>query len=227
MCGTCCKNTPITLLPHEAVILETLSKELKIDAIIEPGFTLTDGKNRIRIALSYVLKPREGVCPFLNDNRCSIHNLYKPLICRSFPLVPIHVKYFIDTKTLRIVHISRYGLSSICPSVKDMVKEYGNETHSILPHIFPDEYEAYYIMESLRMSYMHALSRLWQNAVLGLLSYGEKHSDLPLINAYILLKPFIDNAILMIEDPYYVLTLHRYLRLGTKLEIEKKSIADK
>ncbi|HID80377.1 MAG TPA: YkgJ family cysteine cluster protein [Ignisphaera sp.] len=222
MCGTCCRNTPITLLPHEAVILETLGKELGVSVTIEPGFTLVDSKKRIRIALSYVLKPKEGVCPFLDNNRCSIHNLYKPLICRSFPLVPIHVKYFIDTKTLRIVHISRYGLSSICPSVKDMAKEYGNETYSTIPHIFPDEYEAYYIMESLRMSYMHALSRLWQNAVLGLLSYEEKYGDLPLVNAYILLKPFVDSTILMVEDPYYVLTLHKYLRLGAKLEVEKK-----
>jgi len=204
------------------VILETLGKELGVSVTIEPGFTLVDSKKRIRIALSYVLKPKEGVCPFLDNNRCSIHNLYKPLICRSFPLVPIHVKYFIDTKTLRIVHISRYGLSSICPSVKDMAKEYGNETYSTIPHIFPDEYEAYYIMESLRMSYMHALSRLWQNAVLGLLSYEEKYGDLPLVNAYILLKPFVDSTILMVEDPYYVLTLHKYLRLGAKLEVEKK-----
>lgn len=204
------------------MILETLGKELGVSVTIEPGFTLVDSKKRIRIALSYVLKPKEGVCPFLDNNRCSIHNLYKPLICRSFPLVPIHVKYFIDTKTLRIVHISRYGLSSICPSVKDMAKEYGNETYSTIPHIFPDEYEAYYIMESLRMSYMHALSRLWQNAVLGLLSYEEKYGDLPLVNAYILLKPFVDSTILMVEDPYYVLTLHKYLRLGAKLEVEKK-----
>lgn len=227
MCSACCRNTPITLLPHEAVVLETLSKELGLDVIIEPGFTLADDKNRVRIALSYVLKPREGACPFLNNSKCSIHKVYKPLICRSFPLVPIHVKYLIDTKTLRIVHISRYGLSSICPSARDIAKNYGNETQSMLPHIFPDEYETYYIMESLRMSYMHALSKLWQNAILSLLSYEERHSDLPLVNAYILLKPFIDSTILMVEDPYHILVLHKYLNLGTKLEVRKDSIANR
>ncbi len=223
-CGLCCKQTPITILPHEALVLSALSREQGISIPIDPGFTIVDTQHNLRITLSYILKPVGGSCPFLNGEKCSIHDVYKPLICRSFPLVPTHIRYFIDTKTLRIVHSSRYGLSTFCPVVKELAKnlsslysiESENTSATLIPSTFPDEYEAYYTMEYLRMTYMYALSRLWQSNALGLLVYDRnKRKELPLVNAYTLVKPFIDIAILTVEEPRYIPALCKYLNIRT------------
>ncbi|MEM4535446.1 MAG: YkgJ family cysteine cluster protein, partial [Desulfurococcaceae archaeon] len=97
MCGDCCKMSPISVLPHEEVILKKLGELLDVDVRFTPGYTVYEAIRGVNLAFSYVMQLNTGgQCPFLRNNKCTIHYIYKPYICRSFPYIPRHVKYSID-----------------------------------------------------------------------------------------------------------------------------------
>lgn len=101
-CGACCRQmVPVSLFEAEALVdwMRTLPearrKELEerfhgalmklrdagvIDKILDPAWTLNEGP-AIDLAIEYF---RAGVaCPFLEDERCSIHPM-RPLSCREY-----------------------------------------------------------------------------------------------------------------------------------------------
>ncbi len=220
-CAKCCMVSPISLLPHEALILTKLSEKLGINVEIEPGFTVVDIKNGIRIALSYVMKISDR-CPFLDvDTKlCRIQELYKPLVCRCYPVVPSSIRYLIDVHTKSISHFAKYGISSLCPAVEKL-RQYLTSDYSV-PNVFPDEYEAQYIAEYLRMTYLHALTNMWREGVIEL-SPRSEGKEFPIVNAYNVVKPFIDVALLLAENRRYLPTIIECLSIKILKSVEQKA----
>jgi len=78
-CGKCCKIlSKIVFDPVERKLymenLEEISKHVNLDEIIEDLSKKIDTKHPVKLP-----------CPFLKDNRCSIHPI-RPKSCRIFPL---------------------------------------------------------------------------------------------------------------------------------------------
>ena len=168
MCGECCRLSPISILPHEEVILRELSRILGVNIELSPGYTVYDSVSCVNIAFSFVLHLNEkSTCPFLVNNKCSIHYIYKPYICRSFPYIPRHVKYSIDDVNKYITATADYGLSLACRIVKrdrEILEKYSR--HSILSHYLRDEYLASVEAENIRLLLLYLLSVLWREGII-------------------------------------------------------------
>ena len=220
-CSLCCRSSPLSLLPHEAIILQKIAERYQLNVVIKPSFIIWDSKNNIGIVLSYVLLLNNDVCVFLKGSKCTLQNTYKPLICRSFPFVPSYIRYFIDNKLKQIVHYAKYGLSSLCPFVITIKEQQlqsialdNKQRELSIPTIFPDEYEAYYITEYLRMTYLSALSKLWQEDLIDV-SLQSDSTLLQYVNAYYIVKPFVDIALLIIEKRAYLPIIMELLNIRT------------
>jgi len=168
MCGECCRLSPISILPHEEVILRELSRILGVNIELSPGYTVYDSVSCVNIAFSFVLHlNKKSTCPFLVNNKCSIHYIYKPYICRSFPYIPRHVKYSIDDVNKYITATADYGLSLACRIVKrdrEILEKYSR--HSILSHYLRDEYLASVEAENIRLLLLYLLSVLWREGII-------------------------------------------------------------
>jgi Fe-S-cluster containining protein len=160
--------SPISILPHEEIVLRELSKIMGVNITTSPGYTVYDVISGVNIAFSYVLHLNEkSTCPFLVDNKCSIHYIYKPYICRSFPYIPRHVKYSIDDVNKYIIASTDYGLSLACHIIrrdKDILEKYGGKP-SVLIHYLRDEYLASVEAENVRLLLLYLLSLLWREGV--------------------------------------------------------------
>jgi len=182
-CGKCCRLSPITVLPHEVIIINRLAKNMGISIEFKPSYGVYDRFSGRFIVLSYILDLSNNKCPFLGEgNKCIIHNLYKPLTCRSFPYLPKDVRYYFDDINKIIIHRSNYGISLNCT----FVKEHENELNRAIKiygvrGVFPNEYAIAYFMESLRRHYLTALSKLWRSGLIDLKPGIRKGKD---INAY-------------------------------------------
>jgi Fe-S-cluster containining protein len=90
-CGRCCREEPkIGLFPSDVY---RISKALKmtlaefndryLDGIVNIGRVQDDKGNKVSDSSAFGFKLDNG-CPFLVDDKCSIHDI-KPIICRAYP----------------------------------------------------------------------------------------------------------------------------------------------
>jgi len=182
-------KSDISLIPFEAPILKNITRKLKIDARIEPLNMVYDEKNSVNIAISYVLKLKDGICPFLdvNTNLCRIHQLYKPLICRSYPYVPSSVRYLYDPITKIVFHTANYAISAACPVIKESRKKHGVAITARPHEYMPSEYRWAIIAENTRAMLLQGLSELWKKGMVDL-KFGANVRGVPVVNLYELLK---------------------------------------
>ncbi len=185
-CGVCCTLSPITILPHEAIILRREAVRLGIKLELIEGYRIYDDVSGKNIILSYAVKLNNSKrCPFLtHDNKCSVHETYKPLTCRSFPYVPREIQYYIDNGTRTIMHKSIYGVSTACLFVKNNASKLEEEImkHDI-KQVFPNEYKYAQEAEHWRRWYMRMLTYLWRMGLVDL--YSEPLEEAVGVNAYI------------------------------------------
>ncbi|OYT38796.1 MAG: zinc/iron-chelating domain-containing protein, partial [Desulfurococcales archaeon ex4484_58] len=57
-------KSPISLLPHEDLILYRLAEKYGLEYRSRPGYRVFDAKNGVYIALSYVMDLVNGKCTF-------------------------------------------------------------------------------------------------------------------------------------------------------------------
>ncbi len=184
-CGTCCTLSPITILPHEAIILRREAARLGIRLELIEGYKVYDNISDKNIVLSYAIKLNNKRCPFLtHDNKCLVHETYKPLTCRSFPYVPREIQYYIDNNTRTIMHKSIYGISTACLFVKNNASKLEKEIMKYgIKRIFPNEYKYAQEAEHWRRWYMRTLTFLWRIGLIDL--YSEPLEEAVGVNAYI------------------------------------------
>jgi len=190
MCGLCCTKSPVSILPHEDVILRSLAESFNLPYRSSPGYRVFDNVRKSYIALSYAMELYNGRCVFLDDrNRCMIQYIYKPLICRSFPYVPRHVRYNIVWSAKLIYTTVEYAVSLECPVIK-RDSEYIRELFSIgykhLWSYFKREFTAAEEMEQTRQALLMMLSELWREGVVELAE--DPKTNAPIINLYDLLR---------------------------------------
>ncbi|ACL11084.1 YkgJ family cysteine cluster protein [Desulfurococcus amylolyticus] len=188
-CGLCCTFSPVSILPHEDVVLEIIAGVLDLPYKSQPGYTVYDEISGLNIAFSYIMELNNGRCVFLSGVRCLIHDVYKPLICRSYPYVPRHVKYNIDERGRYILATADYGISLACPIVrKDRgVLEKYSENPGLVIRYMKREYEAAVEMENARNLLLGLLSKLWREGLVEL-STGKRNA--PVVNLYEFLRKY-------------------------------------
>lgn len=180
--------SPVSLLPHEEVILGKLAEMLGVEVTFTTGYTVFEAMRGANLAFSYVMHLRENKqCAFLENNKCMIHHIYKPYICRSFPYIPRHVKYSVDEVNKYIVASTDYGLSLACHVVrrdKTILEKYvGNP--SILYYYAKNEYLAASEAERARSLLLTALSKLWRD---GVVDIQPARQNAPVLNLYEFLR---------------------------------------
>lgn len=189
MCGLCCRMSPISVLPHEVIILEKLAEKLSVEVRFMHGYTVYDAINGVNLAFSYVMQLIDNQCPFLEGNRCLIHMVYKPYICKSFPYIPRHIKYSIDDINKYIVASADYGLSLACQIVRkdrELLEKYSHIS-GLLVHYLRDERVAAMKAENARSLLLFALSKLWKE---GLVDIRASVPGAPTVNLYEFLRRF-------------------------------------
>lgn len=188
MCGECCRMSSISLLPHEEVIVKKLAEVFDVEVKVTPGYMVYEALSGVNLAFSYVLHLNENkACPFLKNNLCLIHNIYKPYICRSFPYIPRHVKYNIDEVNKYIIATTDYGISLACHIVRrdrEVLSKYSNNP-VVLYHYLKNEYHAAREAENIRSLLLLALSKLWRE---GLVELQTAKQNAPVVNLYEFLR---------------------------------------
>lgn len=165
MCGSCCRKSPVSILPHEEVLLRRLANLFDLKYVSTPGYKFYDSLSKTYIAVSYVMELVDNKCVFLKENKCSIHDIYKPLICRSFPYVPRNVKYNIVWDSKIIFPTVEYGISTECLFVKEqsMFLHKLVESDDLLLHrFFYREMSIAREMEEKRLLLLNTLSDAWR-----------------------------------------------------------------
>lgn len=188
-CGLCCRLSPVTVLPHEVYLIEREAEDLGVDVRFKVGYTVVDLVNKVRLALSYLMMLNDdNVCPFLtSDNKCLVHNRYKPLTCRSYPFLPRVIRYSLDPVTKTIDFEVSYGASTACPVVKEGLSNGSlirvSVDTSFARRIFPREYVAAEEMINARRIYTHYLSYLWRSGEVDLVEDNGTY-PYPVVNSY-------------------------------------------
>lgn len=171
ICGSCCRKSPVSILPHEDILLRRVANIFDLDYVSTPGYKFYDRLSKTHIVVSYVMELVGNKCVFLKDNKCSIHDIYKPLICRSFPYVPRNVKYNIVWDSKIIFPTVDYGISTECLSIKD---QYGFlhrlfETNSTyFSRFLYNEMSVAREMEEKRIILLNMLSDAWRRGYVDL-----------------------------------------------------------
>ncbi|MEZ0394577.1 MAG: YkgJ family cysteine cluster protein [Desulfurococcaceae archaeon] len=190
MCGVCCAASPISLLPHEDVILGSLAELLGVEYRSAPGYAMYDAVSGLNLAFSYAMELVDGRCPFLDSRGlCRIHGIYKPLICRSYPYVPRHVRYNVDASSRTVFPSSEYGLSLLCPVIR-RDREALERLYALgrpLDEYMPSEVEAAREMERIRRLLLYMLSELWRR---GAVELSRAREGAPYENLYVFLVRF-------------------------------------
>ncbi|MEL9991199.1 MAG: YkgJ family cysteine cluster protein [Thermoproteus sp.] len=192
-CALCCRASPVTVLPHEVYVLESLARELGVEVKFAPAYTLFDSVSGVRIALSYLmLLDEEGKCPFLRGTRCLVHDLYKPLTCRSFPYLPKVVKYELDPLAREVRIEINFVMSTLCPVVKNDLRpsdvlKMGNI--KIAVQYAPKEVQVARETVEKRLIYAKILSDLWQKGYVEL-EDGSNHVFYPVVNGFAFIRRF-------------------------------------
>lgn len=165
---------------------------LNIECTISHGYLIYDKKSNTFIALSYILELSNGVCPFLEKNRCLLHNYYKPLVCRAFPYVPKVVRYLYDSSTRTMTSIVEYGVSRNCPAIEAYIKHFGDTKLNPL-HLYmfmPSEVAAAAEMERKRSIILSLLSTLWRKGILELEPGRKPSQNTYIVNVYDVLRRY-------------------------------------
>lgn len=188
----CCTSSPVSILPHEDVILSFIARKIGVEYASRPGYTVYDAVNDINLALSYVmLLGRNSRCVFLNSsNLCLLHDIYKPYICRSYPYVPRQVKYAFDEESKLISAQVDYGLSTACPVVesnKSILEKYVKHDPHYLLFYVGQEYTVALEMESDRQTLLSLLSYLWKT---GTVELETKKTGTRTVNLYEFLRGY-------------------------------------
>mgnify|MGYP001626234532 FL=1 len=182
--------SPISLLPHEEVVLKRLAQILGVDVEFSPGYKVYEALSGVNLALSYVMHlTNERRCPFLVGNKCSIHYIYKPYICRSFPYIPKHVRYSVDETNKYIMASADYGVSLACHIIKkdrEWLERLGGNS-VVLYYYLKNEYMAAREAENVRTLFLSLLSKLWRD---GLVELQAARENAPVANLYELLRQF-------------------------------------
>lgn len=190
MCGSCCTKSPISILPHEDVVLRVLADKHGVKYSSHPGYRVFDSISRSNIALSYVIDISNGSCPFLSRYKCVVHYEYKPLICRAFPYVPVRVSYHIVPE-LKIIHAkSEYRVSLLCNYVKNneaTLKRLAEKTDgALLQVVFEEQVRNALEMDSTRNTLLNLLSNLWRRKLVEIVEDAENNA--PVVNLYEVLR---------------------------------------
>ena len=203
-CGYCCTISPVTVFPHEVIILTRLAEELDVkDLTFKPGYVITDVKNGVRVALSYLMQLNsEGVCPFLNkdDKTCMVHSLYKPLTCRSFPYLPRVIRYVIDPELKLVDFTVEFVVSTLCPVVKNNYTQ--DELEAMISNVrvavkvMPKEVAAAEEAIRVRKLYADTLTALWRAGYVELRGSDENNTNWPIVNAFEYIRQFIPHMTL-------------------------------
>jgi len=174
---------------------------LGVEVEFSYDYTIYDRFSNQRIALTYYITLKNGSCPFLKGNRCSIHDIYKPLICRSFPYVPKKVEYLYNSDMRVIKHRSTYAISTACTFVRKFKSEIEKhiETEDDIKAFLPEEYLAAVKMEILRTRYLSALSYLWKLNYIQLDFSYKGYSQV--VDAYSFIRRYL---------PYFVIDYRTY-----------------
>lgn len=192
-CALCCKASPVTVLPHEVYILQKLANELGVAVLFTPAYKVADLRSGLRIALSYLMHlDEEGKCPFLSGTQCMVHDLYKPLTCRSFPYLPKVVKYELDPvgKELRID--VKFVMSTLCPVVrKDLAVADVAKMSNVKIAVKYAPREVDVAVKTLEKRYVYAkiLSELWRRGAVEL-DEEEKYPFYPVVNGFAFIRRF-------------------------------------
>ncbi|HII48097.1 YkgJ family cysteine cluster protein [Pyrobaculum aerophilum] len=192
-CALCCKASPVTVLPHEVYILQKYAEKLGVGVVFTPAYKVVDLKSGVRIALSYLMHLDEsGACPFLNGTRCMIHDLYKPLTCRSFPYLPKVIRYELNPAA-REVHIDvKFVMSTLCPVVRrDLTAADVAKMSSVKIAVKYAPREVEVAVKTLEKRYLYAkiLSELWRRGDVELDEEG-RHPFYPVINGFAFIRRF-------------------------------------
>ncbi|MEM2024908.1 MAG: YkgJ family cysteine cluster protein, partial [Desulfurococcaceae archaeon] len=159
--------SPISILPHEEVVLKRLAEEMDISITFTHGYTIYEAVSGINLALSYVMQLLNNRCPFLEENKCRLHYVYKPSVCRGFPYTPRQVRYSIDDANKYIVASTDYGLSLACHIVKrdrEVLEKY-RDNPGIIVHYIKQEYLTSIETENIRGLLLTSLSKLWRDGL--------------------------------------------------------------
>ena len=203
-CGYCCAISPVTVFPHEMIILSKLAEELNVnDLTFRPGYVIADIKNGVRIALSYLMQLNDkGICPFLepSDKTCKVHSLYKPLTCRSFPYLPRVIRYVIDPELKLVDFTVEFVVSTLCPVIKnnytqeDLEMMIGNI--KIAVKVMPREVAAAKEAIKVRKTYAETLTALWRTGYVELRGNEGNNTNWPIVNAFEYIRQFIPHITL-------------------------------
>ncbi len=188
-CGLCCTLSPVSLLPHEDIALRFLANTYNLKYKSSPGYKMYDEISGLNLAFSYVMELVDGKCTFLKNNLCLIHDVAKPLICRSYPFVPKQVKYYVDNVNRHVYAVVEHGLSMKCPVVSRDIRrlEFVENPYRLAYYYTPKEFIASLEMERARNIYFELLSALWKKRIVDLAE--EKHGA-PVINLYQFLRTY-------------------------------------
>lgn len=193
LCGQCCRMSDISLLPHEAIVLRNIAEKIGVELVFKPGYMVYDSISGFNIAFSYVMLLNNGKCPFLENNKCRIHYVFKPYICRSFPYVPRHVKYSIDDVNRYITASTEYSVSLACHIIRrdreqleKLIHRY-HSMQSIVIRYMKEEYENAVEAENTRSTLLFALSKLWRE---NLVDIRSQVPGAPVVNLFEFLRRF-------------------------------------
>jgi len=225
MCGSCCTKSPISILPHEEVVLRTLAEKLGLPYKSTPGYRVFDKARQAYIALSYAMELFNGKCPFLTeDSKCMIQYIYKPLICRSFPYVPRHVRYNIVWSAKLIYPTVEYAVSLECPVIKknsSYIETLYKLGYRYLWSYFKREFTAAEEMESVRQTLLLMLSELWRR---GVVEIGENpQTRAPVINLYELLREYYPDLPYMLSINTVLKNIERVVESGSECLMKPSS----
>ncbi|MFP3237706.1 MAG: YkgJ family cysteine cluster protein [Caldivirga sp.] len=187
-CGLCCRLSPVTVLPHEVYLILDEAEELGVDVKFKVGYTIVDLNNKVTLALSYLMLLNErNECPFLRNNKCMVHDKYKPLTCRAYPYLPRIIRYSLDRLSRTLTFEVKYAASTICPVVKEglsnglLIKL--STDPNLASQIFVNEYPAAMEMIEARRVYSDYLTYLWRIGEVDLVEDDGSY-NYPVVNSF-------------------------------------------
>jgi len=159
------------VFPWEKRKLEKLSSLINKDLMFKPYIIYSVGNKNIVVLYKWMIN---GLCPFLKNNKCSIHE-YKPLACQMYPLL---VGW--DDNTLRV--------SLECPWIKDNI----DKVKRLDPaKVFEKEYSvAIKVFLILKIIEEYARRNNWVKRVIG------KEEE---VNNYIEITDVLENIVDLME----------------------------
>ncbi|MCU7788001.1 YkgJ family cysteine cluster protein [Pyrobaculum sp. 3827-6] len=192
-CALCCRASPVTVLPHEVYLLQKYARDLGVEVVFTPAYKVADLRANLRVALSYLMHlDEDGACPFLDGTRCMLHDLYKPLTCRSFPYLPKVIRYELDPAAREVRMDVKFVMSTLCPVVRrDLTAADVAHMANVKVAVKYAPREVGVAVKTLEKRYLYAkiLSELWKRGEAELDEEG-KYPFFPIINGFTYIRRF-------------------------------------